>query len=126
MEAPKALTVSRQRLLGPRYGSSRGGCHVSMDEQLDVAGDEDDVFTRKNKLLGFGVVRDPLPKLHELQAQCPVHRGSISIHFGVQGPDTMSASEDGQVSVFGFPEVEEGWRDPARFSSSQYGESIGR
>src|ERR1700728_3828497 len=85
-----------------------------------------DVFAEKNRLQGIGLVRDPLPKMHELRQQCPVHQGSISGKYGIQGPDNALYTEDEQVSVFGFEAVEEGFRDASRFSSSMYQRPLGR
>jgi cytochrome P450 len=64
--------------------------------------------------------------MHELRRQCPVHQGSISGRFGIEGPDTLVFGENEQVSVFGFEPVDEGFRDASRFSSSMYEVFLGR
>lgn len=88
-----------------------------MGEQTVDAGD---AFATKNRLGGFGLVRDPHPKLHELREQCPVHAGSVSGLFGVVGPDNYLTPDADQVSVFGWNDVDAAFRDAATFSSSYY------
>jgi cytochrome P450 len=83
-----------------------------------------DAFAAKDRLLGIGVMRDPHPRLHELREQCPVHAGSVSGQFGMVGPDNYLVPDDQQVSVYGFLPVEQGFRDPARFSNLAYVPSL--
>ena len=83
-----------------------------------------DVFAAKNLLGGIGLVRDPHPRLHELRGECPVHPGSVSGIFGVVGPDNYLTPDDRQVSVFGWHEVDEGFRDSETYSSSYYVPSL--
>src|SRR5215216_5576963 len=80
----------------------------------------DDPFAAKDKLFGVGVMRDPHPRLHELMEAGPVHQGSMSGQFDMIGPDNLIYPEEGQVSVVGFWPVDEGFRDPERFSNSWY------
>ena len=86
----------------------------------------DDPFAAKDQLFGVGLMRDPHPRLHELMEAGPVHRGSMSGQFGMVGPDNVIYPEDEQVSVVGFWAVDEGFRDPQRFSNSWYEPSLGK
>ncbi len=101
-----------------------------MSEQASETAGVSDVFEAKNRLGGFGLVRDPHPRLHELRESCPVHRGSVSGLFGVVGPDNYLTPDDQQVSVFRWDDVDAAFRDAATFSNSYYvpylGEIIGR
>ena len=83
-----------------------------------------DVFEAKNRLGGFGVIRDPHPRLHELRNTCPVHDGSVSGIFGVVGTDNYLIPDDQQVSVFGYEDVDKAFRDASTFSSSYYVPSL--
>ncbi len=85
-----------------------------------MAQDQDDAFDVKNKLGGIGTVRDPHPRLRELREECPVHAGSVSGLFGIVGPDNYLTPDDSQVSVFGFDEVDQAFRDPETFSNRYY------
>lgn len=85
-----------------------------------MADDEFDVFAAKDKLFGVGLMRDPHPKLHELMDKGPVHHGSMSGQYGMVGPDNYLYPEDEQVTVVGWWAVDEGFRDPATFSSRYY------
>jgi cytochrome P450 len=86
----------------------------------------DDPFAAKDQLFGVGIMRDPHPRLHELMQAGPVHHGSMSGQFGMIGPDNVIYPEDDQVSVVGFWAVDEGFRDPQRFSNSWYEPSLGK
>jgi cytochrome P450 len=85
---------------------------------------EDDPFAAKDRFGGIGLVRDPNQRLAELQAQCPVHRGSVSGIFGVVGPDNFLTPDDQQVTVFGYEHVDEGFRSPADLSNEYYVQSL--
>lgn len=88
-------------------------------------GAPDDPFAAKDQLFGVGLMRDPHPRLHELMQAGPVHHGSMSGQFGMIGPDNVIYPEDDQVAVVGFWAVDEGFRDPQRFSNSWYQPSLG-
>ena len=88
-------------------------------------GTPDDPFAAKDKLFGVGVMRDPHPRLHELMEAGPVHQGSMSGQFDMVGPDNLIYPEESQVSVVGFWPVDEGFRDPERFSNSWYQPALG-
>ena len=115
---PGRQVPRRRPRRGARPGHPRqrppGGRSVTIDEQTDVAEGEDDVFAAKNRLSGIGLVRDPIPKLHELPAQCPVHHGSVSGQFGILGP-RQRALPRGRAGArcSGSRRSEEGYRDPA-------------
>jgi cytochrome P450 len=89
-------------------------------------GAPDDPFAAKDHLFGVGQMRNPHPRLHELMRAGPVHEGSMSGQFGMIGPDNVIYPEDDQVSVVGFWAVDEGFRDPTRFSNSWYEPSLGK
>ena len=91
----------------------------------------EDPFAAKDALFGVGAMRDPHPRLHEMRSQCPVHPGSMSGQFGMVGPDNfIEPDESKHVTVVGFDEIQEGFRDPDRFSNRWYhvplGATIGR
>ena len=92
------------------------------DEQ---SGAPDDPFAAKDQLFGVGLMRDPHPRLHELMQAGAVHHGSMSGQFDMIGPDNIIYPEDEQVSVVGFWAVDEGFRDPDRFSNSWYQPALG-
>ncbi|MEO8694787.1 MAG: cytochrome P450 [Acidimicrobiales bacterium] len=85
----------------------------------------EDPFAAKDKLFGVGVMRDPHPRLHELMETGSVHQGSMSGQFDMIGPDNLIYPEDDQVTVVGFWAVDEGFRDPERFSNSWYQPALG-
>jgi cytochrome P450 len=86
---------------------------------------KDELLQTKDHFFGHGVVRDPYPKLAELQAQCPVHGGSIPEYFDTIGPETLTFPDQQQYSVFSFDEAERVFKDQQQFSSSWYEPSIG-
>ena len=96
---------------------------TTANDQKD--GGPEDPFAAKDKLFGVGVMRDPHPRLHELMEAGPVHEGSMSGQFDMIGPDNLIYPEEGQVSVVGFWPVDEGFRDPERFSNSWYQPALG-
>jgi cytochrome P450 len=96
---------------------------TTANDQKDGA--PEDPFAAKDKLFGVGVMRDPHPRLHELMEAGPVHEGSMSGQFDMIGPDNLIYPEEGQVSVVGFWPVDEGFRDPERFSNSWYQPALG-
>jgi cytochrome P450 len=96
---------------------------TTANDQRDGA--PEDPFAAKDKLFGVGVMRDPHPRLHELMEAGPVHQGSMSGQFDMIGPDNLIYPEEGQVSVVGFWPVDEGFRDPERFSNSWYQPALG-
>jgi cytochrome P450 len=83
-------------------------------------GDEPSPFAIKDRLSGIGVVDNPHPRLHELRAACPVHRGSPSGLFGTTGPDNYIIPDDQQLSVLTFTEADRAFRDSATFSNAYY------
>jgi cytochrome P450 len=89
------------------------------------APEEFDVFAAKNRMYGVGVVRDPLPRMHELRAECPLHQGSISGLFGTVGPDNSFVSDDAQMTLFGFDPIEATFRDPETWSNSNVAVTMG-
>ncbi|HEV8298822.1 MAG TPA: cytochrome P450 [Acidimicrobiales bacterium] len=91
----------------------------------ETPGAPEDPFRAKDALFGVGLMRDPHPRLHELMDAGPVHAGSMSGQFGMIGPDNVIYPEAGQMTVVGFDAVEEGFRDPERFSNSWYQPSLG-
>ena len=96
---------------------------TTASDQRDGA--PEDPFAAKDKLFDVGVMRDPHPRLHELMEAGPVHTGSMSGQFDMIGPDNLIYPEEGQVSVVGFWPVDEGFRDPERFSNSWYQPALG-
>jgi cytochrome P450 len=86
--------------------------------------ESEDLFAAKDRLMGVGQLPHPHPRLHELMAHGPVHPGSMSGQFGMVGPDNVLFPEETQVTVVGFDAVDEGFRDPERFSSDWYGASL--
>ena len=85
-----------------------------------VDGDEPSPFAIKDRLSGVGVVANPHPRLHELRAACPVHRGSLSGLFGVLGPDNYIIPDDQQLSVLTFTDADRAFRDSATYSNAYY------
>ena len=98
---------------------------MSTNATDERAGAPDDPFAAKDQLFGVGIMRDPHPRLHELMQAGPVHHGSMSGQFDMIGPDNLIYPENEQVSVVGFWAVDEGFRDPERFSSSWYVPALG-
>ena len=96
---------------------------TTANDQRD--GVPEDPFAAKDRLFGVGVMRNPHPRLHELMEAGPVHHGSMSGQFDMVGPDNLIYPEDDQVSVVGFWPVDEGFRDPERFSNSWYQPALG-
>jgi cytochrome P450 len=81
----------------------------------------------KDEFFGHGVVRDPHPKLAEMQAECPVHRGSMPEIFGIEGPETILFSpETPQVSVLTYDAAEKVFKDHRTFSARWYMPSLRR
>jgi cytochrome P450 len=85
-----------------------------------IDGGEPSPFAIKDRLSGVGVVDNPHPRLHELRATCPVHRGSPSGLFGTTGPDNYIIPDDEQLSVLTFTEADRAFRDSATYSNSYY------
>ncbi len=84
-----------------------------------------DVFAEKNRVFGAGLVRDPNPRLAELAAQCPVHRGAISDKFGLPGVDTFLYTDiDSHVTVLDWDHADAVLKDGTRFSSAYVGPSL--
>lgn len=90
-----------------------------MDEPIGPTAEESP-FEVKNRLSGVGIVHDPHPRLHELRAECPVHRGSVSGIFGTVGPDNYIVADDHQVSVFTYELADAGFRNSAQLSNAYY------
>ena len=98
---------------------------MSTTTNEEHGGAPEDPFAAKDKLFGVGVMRDPHPRLHELMETGSVHQGSMSGQFAMIGPDNLIYPEDDQVTVVGFWAVDEGFRDPERFSNSWYQPALG-
>jgi cytochrome P450 len=64
-----------------------------------------------------GTIRDPYPRIHELQREAPVHVGPINLGHGAHlgGPSGQPS-----IVVLGFDEVVEVLRDHETFSSGVY------
>jgi cytochrome P450 len=80
--------------------------------------DEFDPFEAKDNLFGHAAISDPAPRFAELRQQCPVHQGSISSKFGVEGFDTILYEEAHQWSILGYAEADSALRRGKDFSSS--------
>ncbi|MEO5840913.1 MAG: cytochrome P450 [Acidimicrobiales bacterium] len=96
---------------------------TTASDQHDEAAE--DPFAAKDKLFGVGVMRDPHPRLHDLMESGSVHQGSMSGQYDMIGPDNLIYPEADQVTVVGFWAVDEGFRDPERFSNSWYQPALG-
>ena len=84
-----------------------------------------DVFAEKNRVFGAGLVRDPHPRLAELAAECPVHRGAISDKFGLPGVDTFLYTDlDAHVTALDWDHADAVLKDGTRFSSAYVGPSL--
>ena len=77
-----------------------------------------DPFAAKDRLFGHDEIGDPASRLAELRSECPIHAGSISKKFGVEGFDTLLYPEHSQYSVFSFEAVDAVLRRGADFSST--------
>jgi cytochrome P450 len=77
----------------------------------------------RNRAMGAGVVDDPYPKLHELRAQCPVHRGAAAVEFGVGSP--VGSADIEQFSVLSYEDALLTFRDHAAFSSHWFQKALG-
>jgi cytochrome P450 len=77
----------------------------------------------RNRAMGAGVVDDPYPKLHELRAQCPVHRGAAAVEFGVGSPVGSAGVQ--QFSVLAYEDALRTFRDHTAFSSHWFQKAIG-
>ncbi|MCB0995454.1 MAG: hypothetical protein KDB21_10205, partial [Acidimicrobiales bacterium] len=79
---------------------------------------------------GVGIVEDPYPRYHELQATCPAFEGTITGRFGFEGLDGALYPDRRHVSVMTYALVEQILKDTDTFSSSWYGaqleSSVGR
>jgi cytochrome P450 len=74
----------------------------------------------RDAFMGIGVVDDPYPRYHELQAQCPVHAGTLSERFGFTGADGALYPDRRHHSVVTYEAVEAVLKDTDTFSSSWY------
>jgi cytochrome P450 len=98
---------------------------VSEDTEKDdqrfghVSGDFDP-FEIKDRMMGIGTVEDTHARLADLRRRGPVMAGSVSVHFGSEGVDTLLYREDEQVTTLSFAAGEEVLKDPGRFSASWY------
>jgi cytochrome P450 len=93
---------------------------VRVDEGIafgSVDAESVDPFEFKNQFFG-GEIENFYPRMEEVQRACPVHQGSISGVFGLSGIDTLLATEDHQLSVLTYGEVEQVLKDPSTFSST--------
>jgi cytochrome P450 len=94
----------------------------------------DEAFARVNaerdRVMGIGVVDDPYPRFHELQATCPAHRGTLSGEFGFEGTDGALFPGKPHVTVYSYELAEAVLKDTDTFSSAWYapqlGSSVGR
>src|SRR5476651_2320814 len=93
-----------------------------MDTQ-SPAGGRTTVDEARNRAMGAGVVDDPYPKLHELRAQCPVHRGAAAVEFGVGSP--VGSADIEQYSVLSYEAALRTFRDHTAISSHWFQKAIG-
>jgi cytochrome P450 len=85
-----------------------------------IVGDSDAEIAR-NRSFGAGVVDDPYPTLHELRAQCPVHRSMIADSFpGMEGLRAMVPTGVDPYSVYGYETALEVLRRPGDFASAPF------
>jgi cytochrome P450 len=99
-----------------------------------MAVSSDEAFARVNaerdRAMGIGVVDDPYPVYHHMQAACPVRQGTLSDVFGFEGTDGKLHKDRPHVTVYSYDLVEAVLKDTGTFSSSWYdpqlGPSIGR
>jgi cytochrome P450 len=68
-----------------------------------------------------GTILDPYPRIHELQAEGPVHLGDIDMGEPTAAlPESLNPDRPTPATVFGFDEVVEVLRDNETYSSSVY------
>lgn len=85
----------------------------------------------RNRALGAGVVNDPYPLYDELRESGPVHPGSISEAFGLEGtPERLTWTDRRQFACYDWAGCDAILRDNETYSSEWYqptlGVSIGR
>jgi len=75
----------------------------------------------RNRAVGAGLVNDPYPVYDRLRESGPVHRGSISEAFGVDGPETQGAfARRAQFACYDWATADAVLRDAQTFSSRWY------
>jgi cytochrome P450 len=91
--------------------------------------DSADMFARANeardRAMGIGIIDDPYPVYHDLQARCPVRHGTTSDAFGFTGMDGLIHPDRPHISVFSYELVEQVLKDTSTFSSSWYDPQLG-
>lgn len=98
----------------------------------------DQVVGQSDEILSFdpyelqdtvaGVVRNPFPRYRELLAESPVHVGAVHFGFGADADDVDEMADmvnPNNVTVFGYDEVSQVFRDNETFSSSVYSGVMG-
>jgi cytochrome P450 len=80
----------------------------------------------RNRALGAGVIDDPYPLYDELRASGPVHEGTISGAFGIDGtPERLTWTDRRQFACYDWPTVDQVLRDPETYSSEWYEPTLG-
>lgn len=74
----------------------------------------------RNLATGAGLIDDPYPKYAELRETGPVHEGTISGVFGLDGPEGRSWPDRAQFSCYDWETVDAVLRDNETFSSAWY------
>jgi len=89
-----------------------------------VSTSSDEAFAQVNaerdRSMGIGVVDDPYPAYHEMQATCPVRPGTLSGLFGFEGTDGKLHEDRPHVTVYSYELVEAVLKDTETFSSAWY------
>ena len=79
----------------------------------------------RNLATGAGLVDDPYPKYAELRETGPVHEGSISGVFDIEGPESQGWRDRRNFSLYDWKTVDAMLRDNETYSSSWYEASLG-
>ena len=80
----------------------------------------------RNRALGAGVVGDPYPRYDELRESGPVHEGTISQAFGIEGtPEQLTWTDRRQFACYDWESVDRVLRDPDTYSSEWYEPTLG-
>ena len=101
---------------------------MAEQEQKTPPGDDasHDPFAAFDTAIGGQQVRDPYPKLAELRAQCPMHRGKLEPELGLpEMPEIMASASGEHWNALGYDAAAQVLLDGETFSSSGYAESIG-
>ncbi|MCH2171063.1 cytochrome P450 [Myxococcota bacterium] len=96
---------------------------MSESSQIEIGANAADIA--RNRTVGAGVVDDPYPTYDELRKSGPVHEGSISAVFGIEGPESVAWSDRRQFACYDWETVDQVLRDAETFSSEWYQQSLG-